>query len=47
MARKEFPPAGDVRSVESWTCPRFAAEIAEKSVERLEGLYEEDAEGEW
>ncbi|GHH86715.1 hypothetical protein [Streptomyces capitiformicae] len=46
-APDEFPPAGEVRGVESWTCPRFAAEIAEKSVERLEGLYEEDTEDEW
>ncbi|MFI6858921.1 hypothetical protein ACIBKZ_03290 [Streptomyces sp. NPDC050421] len=41
-APEEFPPGEESRSAESWTCPRFAAEIAEKCIEDLAGLYEED-----
>lgn len=41
-APEEFPPADEVHSVESWTCARFAGLVAEKCVEALEDLYEED-----
>ncbi|MFI6648867.1 hypothetical protein ACIBI8_14770 [Streptomyces sp. NPDC050529] len=41
-APEEFPPGEDSRSAESWTCPRFAAAVAEESIRDLAGLYEED-----
>ncbi|WP_329540045.1 hypothetical protein [Streptomyces sp. NBC_01358] len=41
-APEEFPPGEEPRSAESWTCPRFAAEVAGKCISDLEGLYEED-----
>ncbi|MEV4503535.1 hypothetical protein [Streptomyces klenkii] len=55
-APEEFPPEGltkegpaqdeERRSAEAWTCPRFAAAVAEECVKGLEGLYEEAAEDE-
>ncbi|MGW0706843.1 hypothetical protein ACWD4G_12925 [Streptomyces sp. NPDC002643] len=44
-APDEHPPTGDVRGVESWTCPRFAATIAEKCVGILGDLYKEEDDG--
>ncbi|MCX5143592.1 hypothetical protein [Streptomyces sp. NBC_00338] len=41
-APEEFPPDEDSRSAESWTCPRFAAAVAEETIRDLAGLYEED-----
>ncbi|MFF1922358.1 hypothetical protein ACFVW8_17535 [Streptomyces sp. NPDC058221] len=41
-APEEFPPAEEIRTPESWTCPRFAAEVAEACVAELEHLDEED-----
>lgn len=38
----EFPPASEIRSPESWTCPRFAAEVAGEYLTVLAGLDEED-----
>ncbi|MEV4928014.1 hypothetical protein [Streptomyces roseoverticillatus] len=45
-APEEFPPAEECRSAEAWTCPRFAAAVAEECVEGLAGLYEDDGGGE-
>ncbi|WP_330307489.1 MULTISPECIES: hypothetical protein [unclassified Streptomyces] len=45
-APEEFPPAEEYRSPESWTCPRFAGEVAEACVSELEDLYEDDEEDE-
>ncbi|MFF3172285.1 hypothetical protein ACFVQ0_06655 [Streptomyces sp. NPDC057900] len=39
---EEFPPGPESRSPESWTCPRFAASVAEDCVAQLKGLYEDD-----
>ncbi|MEU3617599.1 hypothetical protein ABZ725_35610 [Streptomyces sp. NPDC006872] len=41
-APDEFPAAEHVRSPESWTCPRFAATVAQSCVDELEDLYELD-----
>ncbi|MEU1493953.1 hypothetical protein ABZ456_27335 [Streptomyces sp. NPDC005776] len=41
-APEEFPPGEEPRSAESWTCPRFAASVAEECIGDLAGLYEED-----
>lgn len=38
----EFPPGAEIRSPESWTCPRFAAEVAGKYLAELASLGEED-----
>ncbi|MEU5187798.1 hypothetical protein AB0G83_11735 [Streptomyces klenkii] len=50
-APEEFAQEGPApdegrRSAEAWTCPRFAAAVAEECIESLEGLYEETAEDE-
>ncbi|MFH0516063.1 hypothetical protein ACHBTE_02655 [Streptomyces sp. M41] len=37
-----FPPLDGALSVESWTCARFAGEVAAKCAGALERLYEED-----
>ncbi|MFJ2093551.1 hypothetical protein ACIOEW_30390 [Streptomyces sp. NPDC087901] len=42
-APEEFPPAEESRSAASWTCPRFAAAVAEQCIADLGDLYEEDA----
>ncbi|NED90125.1 hypothetical protein G3I76_59885 [Streptomyces sp. SID11233] len=39
---EEFPPGAETRSPESWTCPRFAAAVAEDCVAELTGLYTDD-----
>ncbi|MFJ5210980.1 MULTISPECIES: hypothetical protein [Streptomyces] len=41
-APEEFPPTDDGHGVESWTCARFAGQVADACVAALEGLYEED-----
>lgn len=41
-APQEFPPVEESRSPETWTCPRFAGELAEECVSGLEDLYEDD-----
>ncbi|WP_424893548.1 hypothetical protein [Streptomyces sp. XH2] len=43
-APEEFPPDEERRSAEAWTCPRFAAAVAEECAEGLAGLYEDDEE---
>ncbi|MCX4765197.1 hypothetical protein OG562_30320 [Streptomyces sp. NBC_01275] len=51
-APDEFPPTEHSRSLESWTCPRFAATVAQECIESLEDVYqldedeEEEGEGE-
>ncbi|MEU9210323.1 hypothetical protein AB0D27_20780 [Streptomyces sp. NPDC048415] len=42
-APREFPPAGQPRAPEAWTCPRFTGEVAEECVSGLEGLYEDES----
>ncbi|MFJ1899944.1 hypothetical protein [Streptomyces sp. NPDC088115] len=37
-----FPPGAETRSPESWTCPRFAASVAEGCVAELRGLYKDE-----
>ncbi|MFC9754730.1 hypothetical protein [Streptomyces sp. NPDC056921] len=46
-APEEFPPAGEQRSAEAWTCPRFAGAVAEecmRDLDEYEGEYEDEVD---
>ncbi|MGK5548765.1 hypothetical protein ACSNOH_29135 [Streptomyces sp. URMC 127] len=46
-APEEFPPPDEeCRSAQAWTCPRFAAAVAEECIGGLDGLYEDEGENE-
>ncbi|MFE7106880.1 hypothetical protein ACFU98_09090 [Streptomyces sp. NPDC057575] len=41
-APEEFPPVGEQRSAEAWTCSRFAGAVAEECIRGLDEYEGED-----